>query len=209
MPIPSAYRKDISRTIRGNLKRFISIAVICALGVAMFCGLRASCQDLRNAADEFFDEQNLFDVQVLSTLGLDDSDLAALASVEGVEEVEGGWSESTYTDVEGARATVEVKALSERGFNEPYVVEGTLPERAGEVAVTQKFIDASGLGIGDTVEIAEAEDEEEAVFERRPYTITAIVIDAADVSNPELSFRSSSSSDYTFLVTADDVTSEA
>lgn len=205
----SAHRKDIARTVRGNLKRFISIAVICALGVAMFCGLRASCQDLRNAADEFFDEQNLFDVQVLSTLGLDDDDLAALSGVEGVEEVEGGWSESTYTDVEGARATVEVKALSERGFNEPYVVEGTLPERAGEVAVTQKFIDASGLGIGDTVEIAEAEDEEEAVFERRPYTITAIVIDAADVSNPELSFRSSSSSDYTFLVTTDDITSEA
>ncbi|MDM8300799.1 FtsX-like permease family protein [Collinsella tanakaei] len=205
----SAYRSDIARTVRNNLKRFVSIAVICALGVAMFCGLRASCQDLRDAADAFFDEQNLFDVQVLSTLGLDDDDLAALSGVEGVQEVEGGWSESTYTDVEGARATVEVKALSERGFNEPYVVEGTLPERAGEVAVTQKFVDASGLKIGDTVEIAEAEDEEEAVFERRPYTITAIVIDAADVSNPELSFRSSSSSDYTFLVTADDAISDA
>lgn len=205
----SAYRSDIARTVRNNLKRFVSIAVICALGVAMFCGLRASCQDLRDAADAFFDEQNLFDVQVLSTLGLDDDDLAALSDVEGVQEVEGGWSESTYTDVEGARATVEVKALSERGFNKPYVVEGTLPERAGEVAVTQKFVDASGLKIGDTVEIAEAEDEEEAVFERRPYIITAIVIDAADVSNPELSFRSSSSSDYTFLVTADDVISDA
>lgn len=205
----SAYRSDIARTVRNNLKRFVSIAVICALGVAMFCGLRASCQDLRDAADAFFDEQNLFDVQVLSTLGLDDDDLAALSDVEGVQEVEGGWSESTYTDVEDARATVEVKALSERGFNKPYVVEGTLPERAGEVAVTQKFVDASGLKIGDTVEIAEAEDEEEAVFERRPYTITAIVIDAADVSNPELSFRSSSSSDYTFLVTADDVISDA
>ena len=204
----SAHAKDIARTVRGNLKRFVAIAVICALGIAMFCGLRASCQDLRDAADTFFDDRNLFDIQVLSTLGLDDEDLFALASVDGVETVEGGWSESTYTDVDGARATVEVKALSDKGVNVPYVVAGELPDRAGEVAVTQKFVDASGLGIGDTVEIAEAENEDEAVFARRPYTICAIVIDATDVSNPELSFRASSSSDYTFIVSAEDVTSD-
>ena len=58
----TAARKDTARTIRNNLKRFVSIAVICALGVAMFCGLRASCSDLREAADRFFDEQSLFDV---------------------------------------------------------------------------------------------------------------------------------------------------
>ncbi|WP_291289973.1 FtsX-like permease family protein [Enorma sp.] len=204
-----AFRKDITRTIRGNLKRFVSIAVICALGVAMFCGLRAACTDLRNAADSFFDSQRLFDVQVLSTLGLDDDDIAALASVEGVEAAEGGWTETTYTDVEGTRASVEVKALSARGLNVPYVVDGELPEAADEVAVTQKFIDASGLEIGDTVEISEAENEDEAVFARHPYRICGIVVDAMDVSNPELSFRSSSSSDYTFFVTPDAVEGDA
>lgn len=201
----TAYRKDIVRTIRNNLKRFCSIAVICALGVAMFCGLRASCSDLRQAADRFFDAQDLFDIQVLSTLGLDDDDIQALEGVEGVEHAEGGWSESTYTDVDGTRSTVEVKAMSPTGMNEPYVVEGRLPEADDEVAVTQKFIDASGLAIGDTVEIEEAESEDEAIFIRHPYTIVGIVIDAADVNNPELSFRASSSSDYTFIVSSDAV----
>ncbi|MBM6777389.1 FtsX-like permease family protein [Collinsella tanakaei] len=196
----TAARKDTARTIRNNLKRFVSIAVICALGVAMFCGLRASCSDLREAADRFFDEQNLFDVQVLSTLGLDDDDLAALEDVEGVAGVEGGWSETAYTTVNGSHASVEVKALSESGLNVPYVVEGALPQCADEVAVTQKFIDASGLDIGDTVEIDEAENADEAIFARHPYTICGIVIDASDVNNPELSFRSSSTSDYTFIV---------
>lgn len=196
-----AYRKDIARTVRGNLKRFVSITVICALGVAMFCGLRASCTDLRDAADAYFDARGLFDIQVLSTLGLDDADIEALAAVEGVDAAEGGWSESTYTDVDGARASVEVKALSASGMNEPYVVEGRLPEGSDEVAVTQKFIDASGLSIGDEVRIDEADDPDEAVFERQPYTICGIVVDATDVTNPELSFRSSSSSDYTFIVT--------
>lgn len=204
----SAFRKDIARTIRGNLKRFVAIGVICALGVAMFCGLRASGTNLRNAADAFFDTQRLFDIQVLSTLGLDDDDVAALEEVEGVKTAEGAWSETTYTDIDGARATVEVKARSSQGLNEPFLIEGDLPDAADEVAVTQEFIDASGLEIGDTVEIAEAENEDEAVFARHPYRICGIVVDAMDVSNPELSFRSNSSADYTFITSPEAVESD-
>ena len=204
----SAFRKDIARTIRGNLKRFVAIGVICALGVAMFCGLRASGTNLRNAADAFFDTQRLFDIQVLSTLGLDDDDVAALEEVEGVKTAEGAWSETTYTDIAGARATVEVKARSSQGLNEPFLIEGDLPDAADEVAVTQEFIDASGLEIGDTVEIAEAENEDEAVFARHPYRICGIMVDAMDVSNPELSFRSNSSADYTFITSHEAVESD-
>ena len=71
-----AYWKDIWRTVTKEKKRFISIAVIAALGVTMMCGLRAACVDLRYSADRFYDEQNLFDVRVLSTLGLTDEDMA-------------------------------------------------------------------------------------------------------------------------------------
>ena len=46
-----AFRKDTLRTIANSKKRFISILVICALGVTMVCGLRASCVDLRNSAE--------------------------------------------------------------------------------------------------------------------------------------------------------------
>ena len=38
----SAYGKDILRTIRGNLKRFVAIVVITVLGACMFSGLKAS-----------------------------------------------------------------------------------------------------------------------------------------------------------------------
>ena len=51
-------------------KRFMALAVIAALGVCMMSGLKASCDDLRYSADEFYDQQNLFDIMVVSTLGL-------------------------------------------------------------------------------------------------------------------------------------------
>ena len=157
-----AFTKDILRTIRGSLKRFVSIAVICALGVTMLSGLSVACIDLRESADELFDAQKLFDISVQSTLGLTSADIDALASVDGVELAEGTWQESAYTRIDGARHTVDIKALAPSGTNDPYVLEGTLPKRADEVAVTQQYLKDSGKSIGDTVTFEGAEDEEKS-----------------------------------------------
>lgn len=206
----AAFRKDILRTIRGNLKRFVAIVVITVLGTAMFSGLKAGCDDLRAAADDFYDSQNLFDARVLSTLGITQGDVDALLELEGVEYAEGGYSETAYVKVAGERASVDVKALSDSGLNEPYLVEGRLPEAPGEVAVTAGYLKDSGKAIGDTLQLEAAEDENNEVFERRDYTVVGTVIDPMEVNNAEgsMSFRAASSSDYAFFVTADNVTAD-
>ena len=146
-----AFNLGTVRTVRQTLKRFVALAVICTLGATMLVGLRASCLDLRCSADEFFDAQNLFDVRVQSTLGLTDDDVEALAGIEGVSAAEGGWSETVYTTVGSGSSKAEVRALSRQGLNEPLVLEGALPTSSDEVAVTRRYAQESGLGIGDTV----------------------------------------------------------
>ena len=206
----AAFRKDILRTIKGNLKRFVAIVVITILGTAMFSGLKAGCDDLRTAADDFYDSQQLFDMRVLSTLGITQDDVDTLAGIEGVAHAEGGYAETAHVKVAGERASVDVKALSDSGINEPYLVEGELPDSAGEVAVTRGYLKDSGASIGDTLTIEDAEDEANEVFERRDYTIVGAVIDPMEVNNAEgsMSFRAASSSDYAFFVTQDDVVAD-
>ena len=80
-----ASNKDIRRTIFRNKKRFCSILIITALGVMMLSGLKAACDDLRYSADQFYDEQQVFDIQVVSTMGLNEDDLAALRKANGIE----------------------------------------------------------------------------------------------------------------------------
>lgn len=202
-----ASNKDIWRTITQSRKRFISILVICALGVTMVTGLRASCVDLRQSADDFYDAQGLYDISVQSTLGLTDEDVAALASVEGVAKAEGTWQESTYTPVGTKSSSVDVKALSSMGINEPYLVSGTLPTTATEVAVTEQYLIDSGASIGDTVTLEESDD---AVFVRAEYTIVGTVIDPDEMTNPSgsIAMRASASSDYSFFTTAEAVDSD-
>lgn len=202
-----AFSKDTFRTIANSKKRFISILVICALGVTMVCGLRASCVDLRNSADAFFSEQGLYDVCVQSTLGLTEDDVLAVSSLEGVAAAEGAWEEETYTPLGQKRASVGVKALSGEGFNLPKVLDGALPTNEHEVAVTENYLTDSGFSLGDTVTL---EDNDNEVFERTQYTITASVIDPTELTNPNgsIAIRASASPDYSFFVTPDAVTAD-
>ena len=202
---PSAFGRGILRTMRGSLKRFVALATITALGVTMLVGLRAACVDLRASADAFFDERNLFDVRVQSTLGLTSEDVDALAALPGVEAAEGGWVETVYTTVGSASEKVDVKALSPDGMNEPVVLEGHLPERDDQIAVTKRFLEDSGLYVGDTVTFHGADDGADGateVFERKEYTIIAVVLDPMEINAGEgtMSFRSSGGSQYSFFV---------
>ena len=156
-----AYTKDVIKTIVKGWKRFLALALISALGVCMMSGLTASCDDLRFTADKFFDEQNLFDIMIVSTMGLEDADVEALSRIEGIEDIEGAYSETVYTQVDGQTKQAAVNVLSQKEINIPYVLEGEMPLRADEILVTQKYVMESGKKIGDTILIEEKMDDEE------------------------------------------------
>ncbi len=199
----SALRKDTLRTIARERKRFVSILLICVLGTTMVCGLRAACVDLRQSADSFFSQQGLYDLRIQSTLGLTEEDVEAVAALDGVEQAAGAYEETTYTQLGSRRASVGVKAL-QNGFNEPYLLDGRLPESANEVAVTENYLSDSDAEIGSTVSLEPGDNE---VFERNEYTIVGTVIDPTELTNPNgsIAVRASASPDYQFFTTADAV----
>ena len=90
----------------------------------------------------------------------------------------------------------------------PKVLDGSLPANEHEVAVTENYLTDSGLSLGDTVTL---EDNDNEVFERTQYTITASVIDPTELTNPNgsIAIRANASPDYSFFVTPDAVTADA
>ena len=169
-----AYTKDIIKTIVKGMKRFMALAVIAALGVCMMSGLTAACDDLRYTADDFYDRQNLFDIMVVSTMGLTDADVEALSKIEGIEAVEGAYSETVYTNVEGQTKQATVNVISQKDINMPYILEGEMPLRSDEIVVTQKFMAESGKHLGDKLVIEEDMDESEEPEEDSEETDTEV-----------------------------------
>ncbi len=207
----NAHKKDIWRSIRKGKKRFFSIMVITFLGTMMFSGLKAACVDLRHSADNFFDRQHLFDLCIMSTLGLTDEDLEVIQGLEEVERAEGVYSETVRVIANGNDLSAALKPFYPGGLNQPYVVEGHLPKEPGQVAVTEKFAKAAGIGIGDSLEISEdLEEDEEASFNRTGYQVSAIIIDALDINNANgtVSFRTASTDEDVLYVLPEVVESD-
>ncbi|WP_181162337.1 FtsX-like permease family protein [Bifidobacterium sp. UTBIF-68] len=151
--LSGAFAKDMWRCWLRSWKRFVSIAVITMLGVAVLTGIYAGCRDAFLAAGRFYHQQGLHDLQVLSTYGLTDDDVAALREVEGVEVVQPERSQTVTASVKGAKKTVTMQEIGTEGLDQPYLQRGEMPDKAGEVAVTQQFLDDSGLKIGSHITV--------------------------------------------------------
>ena len=147
-----AFVKDMVRMWLHAWKRFISIALISLLGVAVLTGIYAGCRDAFLATDRFFDTQGLHDIQVLSTAGLTDDDIAALRKVSGVAKVQGERSQTVTVDLNGKK-TVTMQEIGTNGIDQPYLQSGRMPEKSGEIAVTRKFIKDSGYKKGDHITV--------------------------------------------------------
>ncbi len=228
-----AYNKDIWRSMKKGKRRFFSIMLITALGVTMLTGIKAACVNLRYSADDFFDRQNLFDISVVSTLGLTEDDVQALKELESINMAEGAFNKTVYTPNGDKKQSVEMKTFSETGINVPYLIEGNLPQKADEIAVTEKYRKETGKSIGDTLIIEDkaegTEDgtgvggdkkedakednldlkDEKPTFIHTSYKITGIVTDVMDVNSNDgaVSFRSTATTDYTFFVLQEAVNS--
>ena len=185
--------------------------LITTLGVAMFSALGVACMDLRQSADIFLDAQNLFDIQVVSTLGLTQEDVDALGALDAVSQAEGVYSETVQIRCGEKSSSVSLKTLSGSGMNQPYLLEGSLPGQPDEIVVTRGFFDETGIGVGETVTVEEdLDEEEEPNFLYTEYKVAGVVTDPADLNNTQgaVSFRTSSMEEDTLFVLPEAVDSE-
>lgn len=220
----SAFVRDAWRCWRRAWKRFLSLALISLLGVAVLTGIYAGCRDAFLAADRFYDAQGLMDVQVLSTLGLTDDDVTALRRVSGVRAVQPERSQDVTVAVDGGEKSATIRELGTAGLNRPRLEAGRMPSAAGEIAVTDKFLKDSKLAVGDCLTVKAASrdtagdadgtssgiDGESAPAFPTDLTITGTVLDPMDLSNPSgyagNNFRSTAASDYDFYAPSAGVT---
>lgn len=149
-----ATRKDFYMEIRKSLGRFLSILFIVALGVAFFSGIRASESSMRITGDHYFDQEELMDIQALSTFGITDDDIDAIEAVEGVERVEGAYSADMLCETKKKQYVFHVMSLPEN-MNHVTVSEGRLPREIGECLVD----DDMGYKVGDTITLKSGTDD--------------------------------------------------
>ena len=175
----TALLKDGIKEIKNSYKRFLSILLIVLLGVGFFAGLRAASPDMKKTLDMYFDDLNVMDIQVISTLGLTDDDIEAIKNVEGVENVVGSYQADAIVSIEEEEVVVKLETYSDE-INKLNVVEGRLPENDSECVVEPRFLSETGHKIGDTIlidvdNITNDDGEEQKVLKNNKVTIVGAV----------------------------------
>lgn len=151
---------DTLREVHHTFPRFLSLLVLSALAVCFLAGLRATAPDMKLSADAYFDQQNLMDLHIASTLGLTQEDVDAIAEEEGVASVQGAYTIDALVPMDNQEMVVKVLSYSGEGdVNQPALVEGRLPEGEDECLVEPLFLELSGLSIGDTISLDTGEKD--------------------------------------------------
>ncbi|MDU5528410.1 MAG: FtsX-like permease family protein [Atopobium sp.] len=151
--MPHALFTEITRTIKGSLARFLAIAGIVALGCGFFAGLKMASPDMQEAAHTFYANQHLYDLRVISTLGLSEKDVHVLASVEGVEAVMPSRTVDVMATLTSSQSTARVSSFRPGELNQPTVVEGRLPQGPYECVMSADPKKRADISLGQQIEL--------------------------------------------------------
>lgn len=127
--------KEISKTRR----RFISILIMAFLGVGFYSGLNASSPDMLESLDNYMNDSNMYDIQVISTLGLTEDDAIAINQINEISEAYGLQTKEALSKIEGKEKICKIIEYNDN-INRPNISEGRLPENANECLIDSRFI---------------------------------------------------------------------
>lgn len=188
----SRFTTQVLRSIRESLGRFLAILLIVALGCGFYAGLRMTGPDMRLLADVWYDGTNLYDIQVVSTLGFTQRQVDMLAETEGVSatmpsqsvDVMTTLNESQYVmrmhslDTEAAQESESSSSmvLSDDGnyLNRLVLDSGSWPTGKGEAVLSADRVMNSTVHIGDIVKVEYGAIDLEDVLETREYRVVGL-----------------------------------
>ena len=143
--------KDSVKEIKNTYKRFISILLMAFLGVGFFAGMRAASPDMVDTIDQYYKESQVYDIQILSTLGLTNDDIEAISKIDNIETIVGTYEIEGKMEIENKEIITKIMCIEE--LNQPILLQGELPVNQDECVVEEKFLTANNKSIGDTIEV--------------------------------------------------------
>lgn len=141
----NAMAKNLRQSILGSLGRYLAIMAIIALGAGIFVGLRMTRADMVATGQVYTDDQNMFDLRLVSSYGWARDQLPQIAELEGVEEAEGLFYIDLIAGTGGEEAVYRFYSMPQ-SVNRLALLGGRMPENRNECVVDGFRRDDSILG---------------------------------------------------------------
>lgn len=168
----NAMRRNLRNSILKSIGRYIAIAAIIALGSALFVGLLMTRTDMVATGQEYMDEQNMFDIRLVSTYGWAADQVEKTAQMDGIQSAEGVF----YTDLIARFTDSQTEEVYRfytlpETMNQVVLMAGRMPEIIGECLVDGYHADP-GI-IGKKIRLS-ANNEESSLEDMKTYLYTVV-----------------------------------
>ena len=144
--------KHIFMKIKDNYKRFLSLICMAFLGVGFYAGIQSSSPDMLKTLDNFYDENNVYDISVISNVGLTEDDLLKLLKIKNVELAINIQEKDSYLEIEENNYVVKLIEYNSQ-MNNVHIKDGRLPKNNNEVSVDNALLENNNLKLGDNITI--------------------------------------------------------
>jgi len=166
--------RNALRNIKKNFISWFAVAIVTMIGCGVFLGILFYDNSMIEAADSFYKETNYEDLEVMLPNGISDEDVNKLKDVDGIIGAEGGYSLSGAIKVKNLDDLIDADLrMINDSISIPVVLEGTLPTKAGECAISEDAMDKYDLSVGDTVEISSLKKFPLGFIKEKELTVTA------------------------------------
>ncbi len=178
----SALIQDILMEIRRTRGRFLSILCIVMLGAGFFAGIKSTCPNMKQTAQQYFEDQSLMDMRLKSTMGFTEGDIQSLRDQPEAEIVAPGYSVDAFAALEGPDSLL-VRAWSwklgaeqeEDALNLPVLQEGRWPQAADECLVEKGMRTGGRFALGDKISLFLEDGEIGEALNTREFTVVGVV----------------------------------
>ena len=185
--IKKSLLKNNLKSIYKTRRRFLSILVMAFLGVGFFAGLVATSPDMLDSLDKYADSSNLYDINIISTLGLTDDDITALQALDGVENAYGIQTKDSISKIDDKESICKVIEYNEK-VNTPVIVAGRNIENENECLIDPAVV-RTGEGaeryIGKKIvlENNDLDSDDKPIFTKKEFEIVGIAETPVYISN--------------------------
>lgn len=137
--------KSLFRSIKSSFGRYFSIFAIVALGIGFFTGLRNAEPSMEKTLDKYYDKLNMYDFNLMSTMGFENENIKTFENIKGVKEVEAGYKSDILATFKEESLVLEVMSIPEI-IALPDITKGKMPTKISECLGDDKYFNESDIG---------------------------------------------------------------
>ena len=154
--------KNTLRKLKHSFGRYFSLLIIVLIGIGFYTGIQSSVPSIKNLQNDYYNETNLMDLTVRSTLGLTEDDINALKTLPNVKNAEGSYTATVLSEEDA----IKVHAIT-KNVNKYKLEDGRTPQNDNEC-----LADSSFYKVGDTIEIT----SEDAPLKQTKFKVVGTII---------------------------------